>query len=142
MNSLPESVRNKLKKCWVISKTSNKFSSIPIDQAHEQNNADVKGAGGAIGLTENPVVFRRWVVAGPEMARSLHEFESQIKDDRGTEQENEHHKQGLATQKAFQSNVKNLVGVISEMGNPFLDDCPELLALDTRNCADESVVRS
>ena len=25
------------------------------------------------------------------------------------------------------------------MGNPFEDDCPELLALDTRNCADASV---
>ena len=26
------------------------------------------------------------------------------------------------------------------MGNPFKDDYPELLALDTRNCADTSVV--
>ena len=26
------------------------------------------------------------------------------------------------------------------MGNPFMDDCPELLALDSRNCAADSVV--
>ena len=26
------------------------------------------------------------------------------------------------------------------MGNPFEDDCPELLALDSRNCASEDVV--
>jgi len=27
-------------------------------------------------------------------------------------------------------------------GNPFLEDCPELIALDTQNCADEFVVRT
>ena len=33
-------------------KTHSKFSSIPIDQGHEQNNELVKGSGGAVGLTE------------------------------------------------------------------------------------------
>ena len=28
------------------------------------------------------------------------------------------------------------------MGNPFLDDCPELLVLNTRNCAGEAVVET
>lgn len=45
------------------------FSSIPIDQAHEQNNACIKGDGGAVGLTDNPSALRRWMVAGPEVAR-------------------------------------------------------------------------
>ena len=76
------------------------------------------------------------------MACSLQQFESQIKEDQSDVQKNEHHEQGLATQKAFQSHVKSLVGVISETGNPFLDDCPELLALDTCYCADESVMCS
>ncbi|KAL9954024.1 hypothetical protein ACROYT_G041512 [Oculina patagonica] len=80
------------------------------------------------------------MVAGPETARLLEEFESQLKGDPGVDEKNEHHEQGLSTQKAFQSHVKNLVNTISEMGNPFQDDCPELLALDTRNCADASVV--
>ena len=39
---------------WVVSKTCNRFSSIPIDQVHEQENAKMKGKGGIIGLTENP----------------------------------------------------------------------------------------
>ena len=69
MKSLPDHVRSDLMKIWVISKTHNKFSSMPIDQVHEQNNKLVKGSGGAIGLTENPVAFRRWMVAGPEQAR-------------------------------------------------------------------------
>lgn len=141
MRSLPESIQGHMKTCWIISKSLNKFSSIPIDQAHEQNNAIVKGIGGAIGLTENPVAFRRWMVAGPEMARLLQEFEDHFMDcNHGGEQHNEHHEQGPATQKNFQRNVKNLVTTISEMGNPFSDECSELVVLDTRNCADDSVV--
>ncbi|KAG0723721.1 hypothetical protein GWK47_042072 [Chionoecetes opilio] len=57
-----------------------RFSTIPIDQAHEQNNELVKGEGGAVGLTENPVAFRRWMVAGPEQARLLAEFGEQYAD--------------------------------------------------------------
>ncbi len=48
---------------------------MPLDQAHEQNNETVKGPGGAVGLTENPAAFGRWMVAGPEQARLLQEFE-------------------------------------------------------------------
>lgn len=60
MKTLPESIRKEFQEenHWVISKTGNKFSSMPIDQAHEQANKMVKGCGGAVGLTENPVAFR------------------------------------------------------------------------------------
>ena len=64
---------------------------------------------GAIGLTESPVAFRRWMVAGPQTAQLLQEFESQLKGNPTADQKNEHHEQGLCTQKAFQSHVKNLV---------------------------------
>ena len=56
---------------WVVKKTTNRFSSMPIDQAHEQNNELVKGSGGVVGLTENPSAFRKWMIAGPEQARLL-----------------------------------------------------------------------
>lgn len=60
MKSLPESIYKTFqeKGQWVLSKTGNQFSAIPFDQAHEQENKVVKSAGGAIGLTENPVAFR------------------------------------------------------------------------------------
>ena len=32
----------------------------------------------AVGLFENPVALARWIVAGPEQARLLTEFESQF----------------------------------------------------------------
>ena len=78
------------------------------------------------------------MVAGPETARVLQEFESQLKGETNVDEKNKHYGQGLSTQKTFQSRVKNLLSTISEMGNPFEDDCPELLALDTHNCADAS----
>ena len=55
-------------------KTGRAFSAMAIDQAHEQNNAAVKGDGGAVGLTENPAALQRWMVSGPEMARVIEEF--------------------------------------------------------------------
>ena len=59
----------------MVHKTSNKFSAMALDQSHEQNNAMVKGSGGAVGLTGNPGALRRWMVAGPEIARLTTEFE-------------------------------------------------------------------
>lgn len=41
-----------------------------IDQANEQNNACVKGDGGAVGLTQNPAALQQWMVSGPEIART------------------------------------------------------------------------
>ena len=62
---------------FVIYKTINKFSLIAIDQCHEQNNALVKGSGGAISLTKNPGVLRRWTVAGPKIVQITKEFEGE-----------------------------------------------------------------
>ena len=143
MKSLPDVIKEQLSKFWVIQKSERKFSSIPIDQAHEQNNALVKGSGGAVGLTENPEAFARWMVSGPEQARLLKEFEADLpnsNDENDGESSYAHHEQGLSSQKAFQKQIQNLAVTISEMGNPFTDDSPELIALDTRDCANESVV--
>ena len=139
MKSLPAGIKEQLKSSWVVQKTQKKFSSMPIDQAHEQSNEHVKGSGGAVGLTENPSAFRRWMVAGPEQARLLAEFEGHIlKADTADQQ----HEQGCSTQRLFQKQVNSLSAVISNMGNPFLDDCPELLALHTRDCTTDAVVET
>ena len=62
MKSLPNSIAHDFQSegHWVLFKTGNRFSAIPFDQAHEQGNKVVKSAGGAVGLTENPVAFR-WI---------------------------------------------------------------------------------
>ena len=140
MKSLPSStVKEELKQLWVLQKTRCKFSCIPIDQGYEQNNKLVKGLGGAVGLTENPVAFRRWMVAGPEQARLLTEFESQFMEEEESEMLQQH-EQGLASQELFKKHTNSLYETISTMGNPYEDDGPELLVLDSRNCASEDVV--
>ena len=59
---------------FAVRKTEKTFSTMAIDQAHEQNNAVSKGDGGAIGLTEDQTALRRWTVAGPEISRHVDEF--------------------------------------------------------------------
>ena len=51
---------------FTVQKTRKGFSSIPIDQAHEQNNALIKGDGGAVGLADNPSALNCWMVAFEE----------------------------------------------------------------------------
>jgi len=141
MKSLHESVEQELATGWVLQKSEKRFSSMPLDQAHEQNNSVVKGSGGAIGLTENPTAFRKWMVAGPEQARLIETFESASLGSRFSETL-EHHEEGLSSQRTFKKQVVSLCNTITSVGNPFLDDCTELLALDSRNCASESVVHT
>ena len=42
----------------------------------------------------------------------------------------------------FAQHVKSLVGVMEEMGNPFLEENKDLLRLDTRDIVDEAVASS
>lgn len=129
---------------FVVHKTSNNFSAMALDQAHEQNNALVKGSGGAIGLTGNPGALKRWMVAGPEIARITTEFEEQAikqQDDDGDTRHN-HHDQRPGVQAAFLKEVKALVTVLDEIGNPFLEHSEDLLVIDTRDIVDSEVAET
>ena len=68
-----------------------------IDQAHEQNNAYIKGDGGAVGVTDNPTALRRWMIAGPEIARVIEEFHDQQQNQNG-KVETRHHDQRPSVQ--------------------------------------------
>ena len=74
----PEVANEFIKENFTVKKTRRAFSSIAIDQAHEQNNAAVKGDGGAVRLIQNPEALRRWAVAGPELARLIAEFDKSM----------------------------------------------------------------
>ncbi len=52
MESLPPTIKeeNEQHGHWVVFKTTNRISAIPIDQAHKNNNDIVKGSGGLVGL--------------------------------------------------------------------------------------------
>ena len=126
---------------FVYHKSKKMFSAIARDQCHEQNNALVKGDGGAIGLTENPQALARWMLSGPEVAMVVQDFEDVAK--LGIRQETFiHHEQTNSVQDAFIENVRKLVTVYEEMGNPFLEESEDLLTLDSQEIADEATVHT
>jgi hypothetical protein len=125
---------------FTISKTKHRFSSIAIDQAHEQLNAVIKGDGGAVGLTENEMALRRWVIAGPEVCRVISEFEHNVLD---SNSDASHHEQTDSMQKSFREDVRNLLRVFEETGNPFMEASSEaLVTLDTHILAHSSVAET
>ena len=139
VQSLPAVLTKDFQKHWVVNKTQKRFSALPIDQVHEQENANVKGNGLA---TENPDAFQRWMIAGPEQARLLTQFESEYLPEEDPEVNYQHHEEGQSVQAAFRNQSNSLIQTISEYGNPFLDDHSELLVLHSHECADESVVKT
>ena len=124
---------------FVTQKTSHKFSALAHNQVHEQLNAMVKGDGGAIGITENEQALRRWMVAGPELVRMLQEGAQR---DKLGQNDSHHHEQLPSIQKAFQADVKCLVDVIQDAGNPFQETSTELLTLDTKVVLSNDVVHA
>ena len=94
----------------------------------------------AVGLMMNPGALRCWTVAGPEVVRMVNEFEALQSHDQTTE--HRHHEQHLGVQTSLLKEVKSLVAVIEEMGNPFLEQSQDLLVLDTRDIVDQSVGES
>ena len=130
---------------FVVQKSHRAFSSIPIDQAHEQNNKVVKGDGGAIGLTENPSQLLRWMIGGPEVSQLINEFQTSEELTKKSQSEGpdlRHHEQMSGVQATFQKQVKALCTTFVEMRNPFLEESKDLLVLDTRDIVDTSVAET
>ena len=140
MGNLPASILAEFKNHghWVVQKTTNRFSAMPVYQAHEQNNEHVRGSGGAVGLTENPSAVRKWMVSGPGQARLLKEFERDFVGD----EMKYHHEEGFSTRNNFKEKAMTMADIINDLGNPFSDDSDELIALETRNVMDATVVNT
>ena len=114
----PEIAKEFHKGNFLVHKTERNFSRLPIDQAHEQNNAVIKGEGGALGLTEDESTLTRWMVAGPEVSHldSNNETVSGKKDVCASRK---HHEETGSVQRTFRNKVTSLCTAIEEMGNPF-----------------------
>ena len=110
--------------------------TITVNKAHEQNNAAIKGDGGAVGLTDNPSARRRWMVAGLEVVRLIEEFQDAIKPDNWS-QDTKHHDQWASLQTAFRTNVglQSVIRMMEDFRNSFQEDSQNLLVLDTKEIA-------
>ena len=113
---LPDVAKEFDRGSFVVHKSTRPFSAIAIDHAHEQTNAVVKGDGGAIGLTQNPRALLRWMVAGPEIARTIDGFETACLDNHTGRDNGRHHEHTMAVQVTFASEVQALVEVIEDLG--------------------------
>ena len=82
----------------MLHESSRKFSGLALDQAHEHNNALVKGDGGAIGITEHPSALLRWMTAGPEICQLTKEYED---TNTRAKSSSKHHEDTSSNQKQF-----------------------------------------
>ena len=82
------------------------------------------------------------MLSGPELSRLRKQFESEYFSDNNPDNSQNflNHEQGLSTQKTFQRQVTSLCSIIRKMGNPLLAEFPDLASLDSRDCADQSVI--
>ena len=88
---------------------------------------------------ENPHGFRTWMLAGPELARLLKEFEADIIE----ESENDlHHEEGRTFQENFKNRTATLMSSIKSLGNPFNETGSQLLVLDSRDVLPDEVVKT
>jgi len=107
--------------------------------AHEQNNACIKGYSGAVKLTDNPSALRRWTVAGPKVARVIEEFQDGNQYWTRQTADIRYHDH---VQASFVKDVRSLVGVTKEMGNPFEEESQDLVILDTKNITGPAAVET
>lgn len=115
-----------------------KFSSISIsiDQAHEQLNAVIKGAGGAVGLTENDAALCKWAVTGPEIVRMLEQFESTFAV---YSNDSTHHENATSFRNQFQRDVTNLLDILATEIPFSTNTGDDLIVLCTNKVADKAV---
>ena len=78
---------------------------------------------------------------GLEIARVIEEFEGSELSGNGRV-DTHHHDQTASVQKAFARDVRALVTVIEDLGNPFEEMSQEMIVLDTKEIADSAVLKT
>ena len=90
----------------MVHKTGGTFFAMAIDQCYKQMNAIIKGSGGVAGLTNNPPTPRRRMVAGPEVAIMIAEFENGTIRPHQKDSEHHHHEHHPGVQETFVNDVR------------------------------------
>ena len=135
----PEVYAEFMKGNVVVQKPRRKFSLMAKDQAHEQSNKILQTKGGAPGLYENHEALMLFMLAWPDCARMVEEFEA-INDPPPSS--TGHHDERRSLRVTFRKDISSFVKVVGQVGNPFVATSLELVALDTQNVMEESVVAS
>ena len=134
--SLPELLKQFQAGKFTVTKTSNPFSAMSIDQAHEQTNKIIKGDGGLFGVTDQSISTQRWLLAAPEIASFIQSYEEQhgmAKTDR-----KRHHENTSSFETKFEKDVEALISSIEQLGCPFEDDGEDLVSLGSKLIVESS----
>jgi len=102
-----------------------------MDQSHKQLNKSIKGEGGAVGLTEDSVALRRWMIAGSELSRLVTKFEETVND--GSAPSTKYREQVPHVQATFAKGVRSLETTFEELDNSFLECNARILVLWIQN---------
>ena len=78
------------------------------------------------------------MVCEPETSRVVTELEKHFLQK--LKETHYHHDEETSFQVKFRNKTNNLIKSIREFGNPFNENYKELIVMDSRNCADESVI--
>ena len=79
---------------------------------------------------DNPSALGCWMVAVPEVARLIIEFEANVHPNSG---EIRHNDTTLSPRKAFAKDVRSILAVTKYLGDPFEEDSLDLQDLDTKD---------
>ena len=79
----PDTYQSMMQGFFSFQKTQSPFSSMALDQVHEQNNSVIKGNSSVIDLLnkEDQSALVRWETCGPGIARMIMEIEDALLDD-------------------------------------------------------------
>ena len=109
-----------LKGNFVVQRSPHKFSLIGKDQSHEQSNKNLQAHGGAVGLYENPEALTLFMLAGPDCARCIKEFEYMLET---ASLCTAHHEEASGLQTKYKEDVLSFVEIVEQLGNSFWQ-CP------------------
>ncbi len=126
---------------FVVQKTHRKFSCIGVDHAHEQNNKIIKGDGGVTGILDKPDALLKWMVAGPEIAFIVQEYEDLLGRG-GSASETHHHEDTPSFEKRFAKDVSSFAAVLEREGNPFEEEDGVLVTLFSKVLMNQEAIHS
>ena len=63
---------------FVVQRLENRFSMMAKDQSHEHSNDFIKGDGGASGLYDEPISLLTWIIASPQRAKIITNYDELI----------------------------------------------------------------
>jgi len=91
-----------------------------------------------VGITESPEVLRKWILAGPEVATVISEFETRVFGI-AEEQDAVHYSDNPSFIVKFRKDVDELKAAFRAAGNPFQEESSDLFNTETKELASPGV---